>query len=253
MRITRSFLDTTSTKPMPFLGTRIVAPLTLFAFVCLGPLFGGCSCTRQPAWDSGLRDSEHTSGADTNGANPVAEQDSQEGSGSGTANQPGDSGNGASAAGGAGIAATDGEKGVEGSAADGKAGESADGSAEGGTRTDGTPLAGNEAGKAAGTGDDASEAPAALPGRPRPKPRYDAATAVEVAERHLRRASSNRADGDIAEAYGEALAAFEAVEPHAAADSDCSKMLGRAKRVLADLAELHNRESSPRPVPTLFE
>jgi hypothetical protein len=114
-------------------------------------------------------------------------------------------------------------------------------------------VAGNEAGTAAGTGNDSSQAPAALPGRPRPKPRYDAATSVEVAERHLRQAAADRTAGDLGAAYGKAVEAFEAVEPHAATDDACKQMLARAKRMCTELAESQNRENRPQPVPTLFE
>jgi hypothetical protein len=74
-----------------------------------------------------------------------------------------------------------------------------------------------------------------------------------VAERKLRQADSNRSDGDLANAYTAALEAFEAVEPHAEADTTCRQLLARAKRLLAEIAEKQNRKTAPRALPTLFE
>jgi hypothetical protein len=114
-------------------------------------------------------------------------------------------------------------------------------------------VAGNRAGEAAGIGTDPSQSPAALPGRPRPKPRYDATTAAAVAERHLKRAASHRSSGDLGNAYADAIQAFEAVEPHATSDDACKHALARARTMLQDLAERQNRKPIPRATPSYLE
>ena len=244
-------LSDTDTKSFP--GFRIPASLILFAAICVGSSFGGCSCTRRPEWDSGLRDSESKDGVGASGNGDRSGQGTGEGDGKGAGDGLGDGGGGSGDGNGSGGAASDDGKGGEGSGGNGAAGNAADGAADGGTQATGGSVAGNQAGTAAGAGDADAQSAAALPGRPRPKPRYDAATAVEVAERHLRRAATNRDAGDVGNAYAEALEAFEAVEPHAAADDACKQMLSRAKRMCAELAESRNQDARPRRVPTLFE
>lgn len=234
-------------------GKRAVLLLLLTAG-CLGPLFAGCSCTRRREWDSGLRETERSPGAKAEGKGDAPGQGSGSGSGNGSGNGNGDgSGGGLGSGDGAGGAASNAGQGGEGSGSKGEAGEAADGAAGGGAKAGGGPVAGNQSGEAAGTGNEASQPPAALPGRPRPKTRYTASTAVEVAERHLRRAAANRDAGDLGNAYSEALEAFEAVEPHAASDNACQQLLSRAKRLCAELAESQNRDAQPRRVPTYFE
>jgi hypothetical protein len=76
---------------------------------------------------------------------------------------------------------------------------------------------------------------------------------VEVAERHLRRATTLRTAGDAGNAYGEALQAFEAVAPHAASDAGCKAALARAKGMLHDLAERLNREPRLPQTPSYLE
>jgi len=104
-----------------------------------------------------------------------------------------------------------------------------------------------------GAGNDAAEPPAALPGRPRVQPQYDAATAAQVAGRQLRGAEDRKNRGDFSGAYESAVEAFQAVEPHAAADDACAKLLARAKHLLAELAEKQKRKDPARDVPTFFE
>lgn len=225
--------------------------------VVIGPLIGGCSCSRRPEWDSGLRDSEPESSAAQSGASsmgggaPVGE-----GSGTGGASEAGEggaSGGGSGQSPGAGGAAVGAGKGGEGSGGSGSSGDASKGVADGGGGKEGGSVAGNQTRGKGGTAGDESLRPAALPGRPRPKPLYDAHAAAEVAERRLRQAETHRSDGDKSNAYGVALEAFEAVEPHAATDDACRQLLGRAKRILADLAESLNRESPTRAVPTYFQ
>lgn len=219
---------------------------------------GGCSCSRRPEWDSGLRDTEPAKPAQHGGANAGSTASSGQGRGAGD-----ESGKGAENGGKEGGSLGTGE-GAGGSSKDvgtvgegpgdrGAAGEGTSGSPNGGSQAGGTPVAGNQAGTSAGAGNDSSQPPAALPGRPRPKPRYDAATAVEVAERHLRQAAADRTAGDLGDAYGKAVEAFEAVEPHAATDDACKQLLARAKRICAELAKSQNRETAPQAVPTFFE
>lgn len=250
---TRDPLAWATAKVTPTVAASISVAIILIAAGCFVSSLGGCSCTRRPEWDSGLRDSERSDGAGGGGSGHGAGQGSGEGSGSGSGNGPGDGGGGLGTGNGIGGAASDSGRGGEGAGGNGASGAAADGSADGGSQAVGGQVAGNQAGTAAGAGDHASQAPAALPGRPRPKARYDAATAVQVAERHLRRAASTRDAGDVGNAYAEALEAFEAVEPHAASDDACKQMLSRAKRLCAELAESQNRDTRPRPVPTLFE
>ncbi|MCE9629125.1 MAG: hypothetical protein K8S94_00190 [Planctomycetia bacterium] len=114
-------------------------------------------------------------------------------------------------------------------------------------------MARSQTGEAAGIGTDPSQPPAALPGRPRPKPRYDAATAAAVAERHLKRAASHRSAGDLGNAYADAIQAFEAVEPHATSDDACKHVLASAKTILQDLAERQSRKPIPRATPSYLE
>ena len=227
-------------------------------------LCAGCSCSKRPEWDPGLRNVRNKDAGQAGGASRGREQGPQGGAGSGHGGAgQGGSGQGAGggAKGGDGLAAGQGVqgggsesgKGGESGAAEGAAGAGTDGSPAGGAQADGGPVAGNDAGTAAGTADDSSQSAAALPGRPRPKPRYDAPTAADVAEKHLQRAARNKAAGDRGNAYAEAIEAFEAVEPHAETDDSCRLVLARAKRMCEDLAEIQNRESRPQPVPTLFE
>lgn len=236
------------------LAKRLVLVFAASMFITAG--CGGCS--RRPAWDSGLRDTEPTKQAQSGGAKAASTASSGQGSGTGDgsgqgAGDGGREGGGHGTGEGAGGSGKDAGTGGKGSGDRGAAVEGASGSPDGGSQAGGAPVAGNEAGTAAGTSNDSSQAPAALPGRPRPKPRYDAATAVEVAERYLRQAAADRTVGDLGAAYGKAVEAFEAVEPHAAIDDACKQTLARAKRMCTELAESQNRENRPQPVPTLFE
>ena len=218
----------------------------------LGFWFGGRSRSRQPEWDSGLRDTKPRSPSRSVGQAPQAGSATDAGrSGSPPARE---GGGGSTGKGGPGEGGETQEEGQGGAGSDGRrsSGGAADGSPNGGD-SKGGPVAGNQPADAGGTGDDAARPPAALPGRPRPKPRYDAKTACEVAERRLRQAESNRADGDPQNAYAAALDAFEALEPHAATDDYCRQLLGRAKRMLAELAESQNRQTRSLAVPTYFE
>jgi|688.fasta_scaffold14562_8 hypothetical protein len=228
----------------------LVFAATMFMTAC------GCSCSRRPEWDSGLRDTEPAKQAQRGGADAGRTASSRQGSGTGDGSGQGAGDGGKEGGGtgeGAGGSGKDPGTGGKGSGDRGAAGEGTSGSPDGDSQAGGAPVAGNEAGTAAGTGNDSSQAPAALPGRPRPKPRYDAATSVEVAERHLRQAATDRTAGDLGAAYGKAVEAFEAVEPHAAIDDACKQTLARAKRMCTELAESQNRENRPQPVPTLFE
>lgn len=179
-----------------------------------------------------------------------------EGSGAGGASGAGEGGSGGGGSGqgeGAGVAADGAEESGEGSGGGGSSGDASKGVADGGGGKEGGSVAGNEPGGEGGTAGEGSLPPAALPGRPRPKPLYDAKAAADVAERRLRQAETYRSDGDKSNAYAVALEAFETVEPHVATDDACRQLLGRAKRMLADLAESLNRETAPRPVPTYFQ
>jgi hypothetical protein len=233
---------------------RHLSPLGLVAttlVVVLGSAVSGCSCTRRPEWDSGLerreRPTRQTGGTEAGGsATPGA-------AGSGSGNGGGEGGGGGTGAGtgaGGGASGT-GEQG-QGDGGRGPAGGNGTGTADGPTKGS-QEVAGPGSGTAAGAGDETAQPPAALPGRPRPKPRYDAGTASEVAERKLRSAEASQRKGDLGEAYAAALEAFEAVEPHAATDDSCKVALSRAKQMLTELAESQNRKTRPRAVPTLFE
>lgn len=231
--------------------------VTCAAAVVLGCCISGCSCSKRPEWDSGLRETTPRPAVKSGGAAP---QGSAEAGGSRSGRGSGD-GQGEGGAGGSSSGEGEGAGGVEsgagtggtGSGGNGAGSASTEGPGDGGGQQ-GSPVAGKEAdGKEGGTGDDPSLPPAALPGRPRPKPRYDAKAAAEVAERKLRQADSNRSDGDLANSYTAALEAFEAVEPHAEADTTCRQLLARAKRLLAEVAEKQNRKTAPRALPTLFE
>jgi hypothetical protein len=219
--------------------------------VVLGSTISGCSCTRRPEWDSGLerreRPTRQAGGTESGGSATPGTAGSGSGNGGG---EGGGGGSGAGAGAGGGGSGT-GEQG-EGNGGRGPAGGRGAGMADGSAQ--GSPeVAGPGSGTAAGTGDEAAQPPAALPGRPRPKPRYDAGTASEVAERKLRSAEASQRKGDLGEAYDSALEAFEAVEPHAATDDSCKAAFSRAKRLLTELAESQNRKTRPRAVPTLFE
>lgn len=219
---------------------------------------GGCSCSRRPEWDSGLRDTDPAKQAQRGGADAGSTASSGQGSGTGDGSGQGAGGGGKEGGGqgtgeGAGGSGKDAGTGGKGSGDRGAVGEGTSGSPDGGSQAGAAPVAGNEAGTAAGTGNDSSQTPAALPGRPRLKPRYDAATAVEVAERHLRQAAADRTAGDLGSAYSKAVEAFEAVEPHAATDDACKQALARAKQMCAELAKSQNRETVPQPVLTFFK
>lgn len=240
------------------------------AVMLLIGLIPGCSCSKRPEWDSGLRNGRGKApgptaaanlGRDKGGAGQGGSGESGLGSGSGSGQTGAGRGAGGEADGGGGIAAGQGDqgagsesgKGGEGSGGEGKAGAGDSGSPGGGSTPVGGTIAGNGSGTAAGTADDSSQPAAALPGRPRPRPTYDAATAVDVADKHLQRAARHKTAGDPGNAYAEAIEAFEAVEPHADTDDGCKRMLGRAKRMCEELAEIQNRKARPQPVPTLFE
>lgn len=226
------------------------------ASVLVGYLITGCSCTRRPEWDSGLRETEPMSTSARGGSAANGEGDAAVGaSGAGMAGGVGDSGSGGGGSGqGEGVGGAADGKGTGGAGAgdSGSSGDAADGAADGGGKSGGA-AAGTQPGGQGGTADNASIPPAALPGRPRPKPLYDAKTAADVAERRLRQANSIRSDGDLGNAYAAALEAFEAVEPHAPTDDACKQLRGRAKRLLGDIAEKLNHETSPRAVPTYFQ
>jgi hypothetical protein len=219
--------------------------------VVLGSAISGCSCTRRPEWDSGLERRER----------PARQPGGTESGGSATPGNAGSgSGNGGDERGGGGTGAGTGAGG--GGSGTGEQGQGDGGRGPGGGNGTGTAdgpakgsqeVAGPGSGEAAGTGDDAAQPPAALPGRPKPKPLYDAGTASEVAERKLRSAEASQRKGDLGEAYAAALEAFEAVEQHAATNDACKAGLARAKQMLTELAENQNRKTRPRAVPTLFE
>lgn len=235
-----------SKRSMPPLG---VVATTLA--VVLGSALGGCSCTRRPEWDSGLerreRPTRQAGGTEAGGSATPGTAGSGSGNGGG---EGGGGGTGAGTGAGGGGSGT-GEQG-EGDSGRGPAGGNGAGATDGSAKG-GQEVAGPGSGTAAGTGDEAAQPPAALPGRPRPKPRYDAGTASEVAERKLRSAEASQRKGDLGEAYAAALEAFEAVEPHAATDDACKAAFSRAKQMLTELAESQNRKTRPRAVPTLFE
>lgn len=220
--------------------------------VVLGSTLVGCSCSRQPEWDSGLV--RHELPSSQKGGTEVGGQAADRGdagSGDGTGAGGGGHGGDGSGTGQGGIADGTG-RGGQGDGGNGQSGGEGKGDADG-TVPGGQPVTGVGSGPSGGTGDDAALPAAALPGRPMAKPRYTATEASAVAERQLERAEASRRKRDIATAYDEALEAFEAVAPHAATDDHCNALLTRARRLLSDLAERQNRTTSPRPVPTLFE
>jgi len=230
-------------SPLGFVATTLA--------VMLGSALGGCSCTRRPEWDTGLerreRSTRQAGGTEAGGSATPGTAGSGSGNGG---DERGGGGTGAGTGAGGGGSGTgeqgegDGGRGPAGGNGTGMAAGSAQGSQE---------VAGPGSGNAAGAGDEAAQPPAALPGRPRPKPRYDAGTASEVAERKLKSAEASQRKGDLGEAYAAALEAFEAVEPHAATDDACKAAFSRAKQMLTVLAENQNRKTRPRAVPTLFE
>lgn len=229
------------------------------AVALLVAFIGGCSCSRQPreAWDSGLRRSDRDE-AQLGGASGGAAASERPADGS---DDGGGAGSGEGSANGGGQGSGEGRDGSgdnagqqgEGAGGSGQSGDSANGTAGGGGKDGGDSVAGNNGADDTGGVADSSESAAALPGRPRPKPKYDATTAAAVAERHLQQATTDQAAGRLAAAYQAALQAFEAVEPHAATDNSCKQELARAKRLLSDLAGSLNRENRPRLVPTYFE
>jgi hypothetical protein len=232
---------------------------TTFAVALLVAFIGGCSCSKQPreAWDSGLRRSERdeaqlggASGGAAASERPADGSDDGGGAGSGEGSaNGGGQGSGEGRDGGGNDAGQQGE----GAGGSGQSGDSANRTAGGGGKAGGDSVAGNNDADDTGGVGNSSESAAALPGRPQPKPKYDAATAAAVAERHLQRATADRSAGKLEASYEAALEAFEAVEPHAAADNSCKQLLARAKRLLSDLAGSLNRENRPRSVPTYFE
>lgn len=230
-------------SPLGFVATTLA--------VVLGSAISGCSCTRRPEWDSGLerRERPNRQAAGTEAGGSATPGTAGSGSGNG-GDEGGGAGTGAGTGAGGGASGT-GEQG-QGDGGSGPAGGNGTGTTDGSAKG-GQEVAGPGSGTAAGTGDEAAQPPAALPGRPRPKPRYDAGTASEVAERKLSSAEASQRKGDLGEAYAAALEAFEAVEPHAAANDACKAALARAKQMLTELAESQNRKTRPRAVPTLFE
>jgi hypothetical protein len=224
-------------------------------------VLGGCGCKRQPEWDSGLRATDQPEPTQRGGADVGNGEKAGDGGGDGSGNGSGESSTGGQGQGGQGQGDGEGSKGAgkgqgeggEGSGPAGASGDSAGGAAGGGEQDGGATVAGSRAGEAAGIGTDPTQPPAALPGRPRPKPRYDSATAAAVAERHLKRAASHRSDGDLGNAYADAIQAFEAVEPHATSDDACKHALARARTMLQDLAERQNRKPIPRATPSYLE
>jgi hypothetical protein len=227
----------------------------------VGATFDGCSCKKRPEFDTGLTGSDRSAG-ESGGGGTGRGTGAGEGGGTGDGKGPG-SGDGTGAGGegseGSGGSGGTGEGGQGGAgqgagAAPGGDSSGASGSAPGGgSSADGKPLAGSGTGNAMGAGNDAAEPPAALPGRQRVPPQYDAATAAQVAERALRRAVARKNQSDFSSAYESAVEAFQAVAPHAAADDACAKLLAIAKQLLVELAEKQTRKNPPRSVPTFFE
>ena len=235
---------------------RMALFLTAVIVFSAAAVLGGCSCTRQPEWDSGLRDTDRPEPTQRGGVDVGNAAKEGEGNGEGSGNGSGDGstdGQGQGDGEGSQGAGKGQGEGGEGSGPAGASGDSAGGAAGGGEQDGGATVAGSRAGEAAGIGTDPTQPPAALPGRPRPKPRYDSATAAAVAERHLKRAASHRSDGDLGNAYADAIQAFEAVEPHATSDDACKHALARARTMLQDLAERQNRKPIPRATPSYLE
>jgi len=235
---------------------RLAMILTIAMVFSSAAVLGGCSCNRRPEWDSGLRDKDVPEPTQRGGANGGNASKAGDGNGDGSGNGSGDGstdGHGQGDGEGSEGAGTGAGEGGEGSGPAGSSGDSAAGVSGGGEQDGGAAVAGNRAGEAAGIGTDPSQSPAALPGRPRPKPRYDATTAAAVAERHLKRAASHRSSGDLGNAYADAIQAFEAVEPHATSDDACKHALARAKKMLQDLAERQNRKPIPQATPSYLE
>ena len=235
---------------------RLAVLLTAVVVFSSAAVLGGCSCTRRPEWDSGLRDTDGPERGQRGGANVGNASTAGDGSGDGSGNGSGDGstdGHGQGDGDGSKGAGTGAGEGGEGSGPAGSSGDSAAGDSGGGKQDGGSAAAGNRAGEATGIGTDSSQPPAALPGRPRPKPRYDATTAAAVAERHLKRAASHRSSGDLGNAYADAIQAFEAVEPHATSDDACKHALARAKKMLQDLAESRNRKPIPQATPSYLD
>jgi hypothetical protein len=233
----------------------------LFAALIVGATFDGCGCKKRPEFDTGLTRSDRF-GGESGGGGTGRGNGAGEGGGTGDGTGPGSgdgSGSGGEGSEGSGGSGGTGEGGQGGAgqgagAAPGAASSGDSGSAPGGgSSADGKPLAGSGTGNAMGAGNDAAEPPAALPGRQRVPPQYDAATAAQVAERALRRAVDLTNKSDFSGAYESAVEAFQAVEPRAAADDACAKLLARSKELLAELAEKQKRKTPPRDVPTFFE
>ena len=235
---------------------RLAVILTIAMVFSSAALLGGCSCTKRPEWDSGLRDKDVPDPTQRGGANVGNASKAGDGDGDGSGNGSGDGssdGHGQGDGEGSEGAGTGASEGGDGSGSAGSSGGSADGASGGGKQEGGAAAAGNRAGDATGISTDPSQPPASLPGRPRPKPRYDATTAAAVAERHLKRAASHRSSSDLGNAYADAIQAFEAVEPHATSDDACKRALVRAKKMLQDLAERQNRKPIPQATPSYLE
>jgi len=246
-------------EPAIWLLTAVLA--LLFAALVVGATFGGCGCTKRPEWDSGLDRSDrfgNESGGGGTGRGTGAGEGggTGDGSGPGAGNGSGAGGEGSDGAGGSGGTGEGGDGGAGKGPGGGGGPDSPGGSSPntgGGQTADGKPVPGGGNGAGMGVGNDAAQPPAALPGRPRVQPQYDAATAAQVAERQLRGAEGRKNRGDFSGAYESAVEAFQAVEPHAAADDTCGRLLARAKQLLAELAEKQNNRARPRDVPTFFE
>jgi hypothetical protein len=233
----------------------------LFAGLVVAATFDGCGCRKRDEFDTGLSGSERSGGGAQgvgtgHGDGAGSGGGTGDGSGSGSGDGAGTGGDGSEGSGGSGGTGEGGQDnaGAGGGGAPGKDSSAASGSAQGGgAAADGKPMAGSGDGNAMGLGDDQTKPPAALPGQRKQPPRYDAAEAVQVAERELRRAVDRKNRNDFGAAYAAAVEAFHAVEPHAATDDTCAKILARAKRLLAELAEKQTRTNPPRSVPTFFE
>ncbi|MEO1993583.1 MAG: hypothetical protein ABGW78_16735 [Pirellulales bacterium] len=229
--------------------------LCILIILCAGMLIGGCTCNRtpRPAWESGLRQTEASdreagkaagSGDGTGDASGSGEGNA---SGTGAGNGPGSGGQGEGAA-----AGMNGAAGGDGNNQPGTTTGLPGNGKHAGSQENGSPIAGSQAEAATGPMEDATQTAAALPGQSPQPPKYDAATAARVAERHLRRARSYQTENNNDSAYDEAIRAFNAVEPHASNDQRCAQLLQNIKKMLVSL-ERERPPNKPDNVPTLFQ
>lgn len=226
--------------------------LNLFFVVVSATVFSGCSCKKHPEWDSGLRDTGGSSSAQR--TRSAAGNTHAAGDGGGTATGASPEAGSTSSSG-----ETDKADPGHGGADEGNGSKSADLSKDtanadaGAGGQGGRGTAAEDDSRSAGVSSDSSEPPTTFPGRPPSKPRYDPATAAEVAERHLKQAAAQRSAGDIGGAFVAASKAFDAVEPHATADDVCKEIWARAGTMLRDLAERQNRNPRPQAKPSFLE